>query len=59
MKQIILPSTILEFTQLVVDGFTEENGLVHPLPKRSPQYRRSLRKLKFSQSLATRYEKHF
>ena len=27
MKQIILPSTILEFTRLVIDGFMEENGL--------------------------------
>ena len=34
MKQIILPSTILEFTQLVIYGFMEENGLAPPLPKR-------------------------
>ena len=27
MKQIILPSTILEFTWLVIDGFMEENGV--------------------------------
>ena len=27
MRQIILPSTILEFTWLVIDGFKEENGL--------------------------------
>ena len=27
MKQIILPSTILEFTWLVIDGSMEENGL--------------------------------
>ena len=34
MKQIILPSTILEFTQLVIDGFMEETGLASPLQKR-------------------------
>ena len=28
MKQIILPSTILEFTWFAIDGFMEENGLV-------------------------------
>ena len=33
MKQIILPSTILEFTWLVIDGFMEENGLA-PSPKK-------------------------
>ena len=27
MKQIILPSTILEFPWLVIDGSMEENGL--------------------------------
>ena len=27
MKQIILPSTVLEFTWLAIDGFMEENGL--------------------------------
>ena len=27
MKQIILPSTVFEFTWLVIDGFMEENGL--------------------------------
>ena len=27
MKQLILPSTILEFRWLVIDGFIEENGL--------------------------------
>ena len=26
MKPIILPSTILEFAWLVIDGFMEENG---------------------------------
>ena len=25
-KQIILPSTVLEFTWLVIDGFMEKNG---------------------------------
>ena len=35
MKQIVLLSTILEFTRLVIDDFMEENGLVPPLPKRS------------------------
>ena len=34
MKQIILPSAILEFTLLVIDGFMEENGLAPPPPKR-------------------------
>ena len=41
MKQIILPSTILEFTWLVIESSMEENGLV-PSPKEeisSPQYR--------------------
>ena len=32
MKQIILPSTILEL--LIVDSFMEENGLASPLLKR-------------------------
>ena len=27
MKQIILPSIILEFTWLVIDGFMKENSL--------------------------------
>ena len=27
MKQMILPSTILGFTWLIIDGFMEENGL--------------------------------
>ena len=38
MKQIILPSIVLEFTWLVIDGFMEENA---PSPKkeiRTPQY---------------------
>ena len=59
MKQIILPSTVLEFTWLVIYGFMEENGLA-PFPKkeiRSPQYRRSPRNLKSSQPLATRHKK--
>ena len=34
MKQIILPSTILELTWLVIDDFMEENDLTSPLPKR-------------------------
>ena len=54
-----LPSIVLEFTWLVIDGFMEENGLA-PSPKkeiRTPQYRRSPRNLKYSQPLATRYEK--
>ena len=61
IKQIILSSTILEFTWLVIDSFMEENGL-DPSPKKditSPQYRRSPRNLEFSQSLATRYENSF
>ena len=61
MKQIMLPSTILEFTWLVTDGFMEENGLAPPLPKRklgSPQYRRSTRNSKSSQPLAARHEKN-
>ena len=33
MKQIILPSTILEFAWLVIDYFLEENGLVPPVSK--------------------------
>ena len=33
MKQVILPSTILEFTWLVIDGFIEENSL-SPSPKK-------------------------
>ena len=31
MKQIILPSAILEFTWLVIDGFMEQNYLALPL----------------------------
>ena len=27
MKQMILPSTVPEFTWLIIDGFMEENGL--------------------------------
>ena len=27
MKQIILPSTVFEFTWLVIDGIMEENGI--------------------------------
>ena len=34
MKQIILPSTFLELTWLVIDGFMEENVLVLPNQKR-------------------------
>ena len=34
MKQIILPSTVLEFTWLVIDGFMEENGLAPLSPKK-------------------------
>ena len=33
MKQIILPSSILEFTWLDIDGFMEENDLA-PLPQK-------------------------
>ena len=33
MKQIILPSSVLEFTWLAIDGFMEENGLA-PLSQR-------------------------
>ena len=33
MKHIILPSTILEITWLVIDGFIEENSL-SPSPKK-------------------------
>ena len=29
MKQIFLPSTILEFTWLVIEDSMEENGLAH------------------------------
>ena len=59
MKQIILSSTILEFTWLVIDGFIEETGLASPLPKgiRSTQYRRPPRNLKFCQLLTTRHKK--
>ena len=59
IKQITLPSTVLEFTWLVIDGFMEENGLVLSPKKeiRTPQYRRSPRNLKYSEALATRYEK--
>ena len=35
MKQIIFPSTILEFTWLVIDGFMEENGLVPLSPQKN------------------------
>ena len=60
MKQTILPSTILKFTWLVIDGFMEENS---PAPSQKeywfPQYRRSPRNLKFLQPLATRYKKKF
>ena len=44
---------------MVIDGFIEENGLVPSLKKeiRSPQYGRSPRSLKSSQSLATKHEK--
>ena len=45
-----------------MDGFMEENGLALPSPKKeskSPEYRKSLRNLKFTQPLATRYEKIF
>ena len=61
MKQIILPSTILEFKWLVIVGFMQENGLV-PSPKKDinfTQYRSSPRNLKFFQTLATIYEKIF
>ena len=35
MKQIILPSTVLEFTWFAIDDSMEENGLAHlPLQKR-------------------------
>ena len=34
MKQIILPSTILEFTWLAIDSFIEENSSTFPLPKK-------------------------
>ena len=34
MKQIILPSTILKFTWLVIDGFMEKYGPAPPLPKK-------------------------
>ena len=34
MKQIILPSSVLEFTWFVIDGSMEKNGLAHfPLQK--------------------------
>ena len=62
MTQIILSSTILEFTLLVIDGFMEENGLALSLPKWKlgfPEYRRSPRNLKFFHPLATRYETNF
>ena len=52
MKQIILPSTILEFAWLVIDYFLEENGLVPPVSKiklgsaaLSPQLRDAKKKL--------------
>ena len=59
MKQIILPSTVLEFTWLVIDGFMEENSLAPSSKKeiKTPQYRSSPRNLKYSQPLATRYNK--
>ena len=34
MKLIILPSTILDFTWVVSNGFMEENGLVALLPEK-------------------------
>ena len=34
MKKIILPSTILEFTWLVIDSFMEENGLAPLFPQK-------------------------
>ena len=59
MKQMILSSTILEFTRLVIGGFMEEHGIA-PSPKkeiRSSQYRRSPTNLKSSQLVATRHKK--
>ena len=60
MIQIILSSTILEFTWLVIDGFIEETGQASPLPKgvRSTLYRRPPKNLKFCQLLTTRHEKN-
>ena len=55
MKQIILPSTVFEFTWLVIDGIMEENDVASFSKKeiRTPQYRRLPRNLKYSQALAT------
>ena len=56
MKQIILPSTVLEFTWLVIDSFMEGNGLaslsqkwnLDPPVQRVPK--------KYSQALGKQYE---
>ena len=61
MKQIILPSTVLEFTWLVIDGFMKKMAWP-PSPKKeikSPQQRRSPRNFKSSQLLATRHGKKY
>ena len=45
MKQIILPSSILEFTWLAIDGFMEENALA-PLSQKGylvPQIQKVLK----------------
>ena len=55
MKQIILPSSILEFTRLVIDDFMNENSLAQK-GNWVLQYRRSLRNLKFFQPLTTRHK---
>ena len=61
IKQIILPSTILEFPLLVSDGFMEGNGLAPSSKKeiRSTRYRMFPRQLKFSHPLATRHKQKF
>ena len=48
MKRIILPSAILEFTWLVIDGFMEENSLAPFLKRAIPNIERPK---KFSQPL--------
>ena len=62
MEQIILPSPILEFTWLVINGFMEENGPVWPLPKVkfSPiPIQKVHKKFEFSQCLAAKYKQNF
>ena len=62
MKQKILPSTIFEFTLLVIDGFTEENGLAPSLLKRKvgvPQLQKVPKKFEIFPAPSNKIRKNF